>query len=399
MRTIIAAIADAAERWHNADFPPRVRATRAIETRTGYAEPVIDFALDALFASVTSRALEATIASELGDIAALDGFVTRADRPDVTYRARSPIAIVSSDTTIGVAIPPLVFALCAKAEVRVKDRSDGLVRAFVETLAEELPQIARAVSVESWDGASDDATIRMLHDARAVVAFGRDETLRTIRAALRADASFVGMGHRTSIAYIARESLVEEARIRTLARELARDVLLYDGDGCLSAHVIFCERGAPIGPHAFARTLALACDDAATEFPAGYAELDPAAVRYRDAARFRASQGAGALFGGTIAPHVVVLDPPFDEAPPLMRRTAAVIGVGDAQEALSYLRRHALPLEGVSVSDRRGDLDAFALACGASRICAIGELQRPPLEGEHGGFGRILPLVRAIYRA
>jgi hypothetical protein len=28
----------------------------------------------------------------------------------------------------------------------------------------------------------------------------------------------------------------------------------------------------------------------------------------------------------------------------------------------------------------------------------LGTLQRPPLGGEHGGAGRILPFVRAIYR-
>ena len=42
---IVAAVADAAKRWTDADFPPRVRATQAIEQRTGYSEPVIDFDL------------------------------------------------------------------------------------------------------------------------------------------------------------------------------------------------------------------------------------------------------------------------------------------------------------------------------------------------------------------
>jgi hypothetical protein len=58
-RTIVRAIADAAERWTDADFPPRVRATAAIEERLGYTTPVVDYALDRLFRGITSDALTA----------------------------------------------------------------------------------------------------------------------------------------------------------------------------------------------------------------------------------------------------------------------------------------------------------------------------------------------------
>ncbi|MBD5604500.1 MAG: hypothetical protein IAI48_05355, partial [Candidatus Eremiobacteraeota bacterium] len=133
---IVDAIADAAARWRDADFPARVRTTRAIVARTGYTEPVVDFALDRLFESIERRSLGATIAGELGSLAALDGFVHREGRPDVYFRGVDRVAIVSSDTTIGVAVAPLVFALCAKAHVTVKDRDDELVTAFAATLAE-----------------------------------------------------------------------------------------------------------------------------------------------------------------------------------------------------------------------------------------------------------------------
>ena len=42
----------------------------------------------------------------------LDGFVERAGRPAAWARGANAVTIVSSDTTIGVAIAPLVFALC-----------------------------------------------------------------------------------------------------------------------------------------------------------------------------------------------------------------------------------------------------------------------------------------------
>ena len=51
-RAIVRALADAAERWRDVDFPPRVRAIRAIRARTGYSEPVVGYALDALFGEI-----------------------------------------------------------------------------------------------------------------------------------------------------------------------------------------------------------------------------------------------------------------------------------------------------------------------------------------------------------
>ncbi|MGB8205477.1 MAG: acyl-CoA reductase, partial [Candidatus Baltobacteraceae bacterium] len=168
---LIAAVADAAARWCNADFPPRVRTAHALAARTGYSAPVVDYALDRLFGAVTREALRATIAGELGALEALDGFVARQGRPDVWFRPAGKVAIVSSDTTIGVALHPLVFAVCAKAEVLVKDREDRLIAAFAETLAQERPELAERVTSQPWDGAEGAAR---LAEAGVVVAFGRD---------------------------------------------------------------------------------------------------------------------------------------------------------------------------------------------------------------------------------
>jgi len=395
---IVAAVADAAKRWTDADFPPRVRATQAIEQRTGYSEPVIDYALDALFGSIDRTTLSATIAGELGALDALDGFIVREGRPAVTYRAIERVAIVSSDTTIGIAIPPLAFALCAKTHVTVKDRDDGLVAAFGETIVEERPELRDAMRIEAWQGTDDAASRSRLEDAGAVVAFGRSQTLGAIRALLRPDARFVPFGHRTSIAYVSRKALADPAAAREAARGLAVDALLYDGEGCLSVHAAFVERGGAIDGAAFAALVAAACEAAAVEFPAGYAE-DDEVTAYRRGAEFRAAQGSGSVYPGRNGPHLVVLDPPGEDSPPLLRRTLALYTLDGPAEARAFLERHAIALEGVATdAATRADVEAFALGSGASRLAMLGTLQRPPLGGEHGGAGRILPFVRAIYR-
>jgi hypothetical protein len=400
VRRVVSAVADAARRWSDADFPPRVRATRAIRERTGYTEPVVDYALDALFGALDADALLATIASELGSPDALETFVSRPGRPDVTYRGVENAAIVSSDTTIGVALPALAFALCAGAHTIVKDRSDLLIASFAQTLAQERPALAERIEAIAWDGADDAATRSHLARADTLVAFGGSGALRELRAHLKADALFVPYGHRTSLGYVERESLLDAESAREVARGIARDALLYDGSGCLSLHAAFVERGGLLDPRAFARIVGDAFDEAALEFPAGY-DTDAELAAYLRSASFRASQGRGATFGGSMGPHLVAYDAPADEPPPLARRTLALYPADEPDDALAFVRRHGLPLEAVAfgAAPTRADLTAFARASGASRTAKLGTLQRPPLAGEHGGYERILPFVRAIYRA
>jgi hypothetical protein len=398
-KQIVAAIADAARRWCDADFPARVRSTRDIIARTGYREPVVDYALDSLFAGLDARTLRTTIASELGSTEALDGFVAREGRPDVSFASAGLVAVVSSSTTIGVAIPALAYALCAKSSVRVKDRSDFFVAAFAETVASERPELAGRMQIEAWDSRDADAVPAFITEAGVVVAYGSDATLAALRRALRSETRFIPYGNRTSVGYVAAETLGDTASAREAARGIAVDALLYDGEGCLSIHLVFVEREAVLDPKAFAKMLAEACDEAAVEFPAGYTKLDPAAAAIRAAAFFRAAQGSGAVFGGNTAPHLVILDPPRDDVPPWARRTIAVYGIDGPQDALGILRRHNIALEAVGTGSPASPvIEAFAIAAGASWIGRLGTLQRPPLGAEHGGVGRILPFVRAIYR-
>jgi hypothetical protein len=396
---IVAAVADAAARWADADFPPRVRATAAVVERTGYSEPVVEYALDRLFGSLTARTLRAAIAGELGSLDSLDGFVTRDGRPDVFFRGLDEVTIVSSQTTIGVAIPPLAYALCAKSNVVVKDRSDHLVASFAASLAQERAQIAGALRVEAWETHDDLGALQRISASDAVLAFGSNQALRAIRAHVRPDARFIPFGNRTSAGYVGRETLSNESRARAAAGAAMRDAMLYDGEGCLSLHALFVERDGAVSFERFAEFAREALAAVAVEFPAGRSELAPQTISVRDAERFRASQRVerpGAVAVANPPGGLLLIDPPLEQPPPLVPRAAALYGVDAPAQALAFLQRHALPLEGFATDDERADVLELAVASGASQIAPLGTLQSPNLAGEHGGVGRILPFVRAI---
>ena len=374
-----------------------MRATRALRARLGYSEPVVDYALDRLFEDVTRESLRSVIESELGSLEALDGFVARRGRPDVFFRGVPRAAILSSETTIGVALPHLLFALCAKAHVDVKDREDGLLGSFMQTVREERPELAALAHVESWSG--EDVAHAALHLAGAdtVVAFGADSTLRAIRAQLKPEARFEAFGRRISAGYVARETLRDEQTASECARCAARDALLYDGSGCLSLHVLFVERGSVIDPAAFRKLLLRAFETLAIEFPSAMPE-DPQSVAYRRRLEFVQTQHAGTDFAAG-AYVLVALDPWTDEPPPLVRRVLPLYSVDGPGEALAFIERHRLPLEGFAACPaERADVRDVALRSGAARIARLGRLQAPPLAGNHGAKERVLPFVQAIYR-
>ena len=394
-KRIVGFIADAAQRWCDADFAPRVRATAAIEARLGYSSPVVEYALDRLFFGVTRAALEAAIASELGSVDALDGIVERRGAPAAWARGVDRVAIVSSDTTIGVALIPALFALCAKCDVVVKDRSDALIAGFFSTLAEEHAAFTSAAVAREWSGGADADEDRLLAHADVVVAFGRDETLRTIRDRCGVDTRFVPFGHRLSVGRLTREDVV--ALDDPLAERIVRDVLLYDGEGCLSLHALFVEADATTIEHVGA-VLAAACERVAVEFPGGARSPQRAAriAAYRNLAAFRAASGRGVVWRAADA--TLVMDLPHEDGLPLLPRVLPLIAVADDDAVAAFAAEQRLPVQALGVVSADARALALAERLGAVRIATFGTMQAPPPGGHHGGLPRIADFVRWIDR-
>ncbi|HTA37788.1 MAG TPA: acyl-CoA reductase [Candidatus Acidoferrales bacterium] len=395
VRSIVRAIAGAAERWSDGDFSPRVRLLDAVAARTGYSLPVVEYALDRIFFSLTENAIAETIAHELGSLDALDRFVERGTLPRARALPLGSVCVVSSRTTIGVAIFPAVFALCAKCDVLVKDRDDGLVAAFFATLREELDEFETAARATAWDGERDGADLAAFD---GVAAFGSDATLAQIRSGTSPAARFIPYGSKASAGYVGRDALATPAQARDVARGAARDLVLYETEGCLSLHALFVERGAVVAPDAFTALLAGEIARAEVEFPLGARSADANArlAQRRDLAAFRAASGSGAVYSDANASYLAVLDPPPSEPPAFLPRALGVHAVDGPAAAAAYLERHRLPLEAVAVAGARDDIVAMAVAAGAARIAAFGELQSPAVGGFHGGRPRIAEFVRWI---
>jgi hypothetical protein len=393
VRAIVGAIAAAAARWSEAGFAPRARIRDAVSERTGYSLPAVDFAFDTLFGSLRRDAIEAVIADELGCLDVLDDFVPRGERGRMRALPLGRVCVASSRTTIGVALLPAVFALCAKCHVLVKDREDRLIAAFFDTLAGELDALGSAAIARTWKGRDDDYH---LAEFDAVVAFGSDATLAQIANALSFRTRFIPYGTKASAGYVTREALRDERVVESIARGAAHDLVLYESEGCLSLHALFLERGGVISPERFAELLAGEIRAALAAFPPGPGDA-LSTIRRAQARDLEIFRGEGVqIYADPRAEYLVVLDPSLDAPPAFLPLSVRLHVVDDASQASQYFVRHGIAVEAFAVAHLRSDVRAMAAAIGVSRIAPFGTLQTPPLGAFHGGRPRIAEFVRWV---
>ncbi|MBV9720268.1 MAG: hypothetical protein JOZ77_13215 [Candidatus Eremiobacteraeota bacterium] len=391
MRSIVAAIARAAGRWSDPTFLPRVHARESVSARTGYSLATVEYAFDRLFGNVRAEAIEAVIADELGCLEILDDFVGRRGRPRARALPIGRVCIISSRTTIGVAIVPAIFAICAKCDVFVKDREDYLVAAFLQTLTEELPELAGRALAQPWVGGAGAVNLRPFD---TIVAFGSDATLAEISAQVCFPSRLIGFGSKASAGYIASAALRDEREACAIAALAARDLVLYESEGCLSLHALFLENPSNVSAARFAEILIDAMRAAALTFPP--ALDDPATASRRAIARELATFRGNVTIAqaDTRGDYLAVVDPPFDEPPLFLPRTTAVRSVDSPAAAARYLEHHNIELESIAVTSSSAAVFELAARTKAARITAFGTLQAPALGDHSGGRPRIAEFVR-----
>ena len=229
-----------------------------------------------------------------------------------------------------------------------------------------------------------------------VVAFGSDATLARIANELPFSTRFIPYGTKASAGYITREALVDEREVESIARGAARDLVLYESEGCLSLHALFVERGGAISPARFAEVLAEEIRAAAAAFPPGRGDAVSALRRAeaRDLEIFR-DEGAQ-IYADPHTEHLVVLDPSLDAPPAFLPLAVKLHPVEDTSQAAQYFARHGIAVEALAVARPRPDVLSMAAALGVSRVAAFGTLQTPPLRALHGGRPRIAEFVRWV---
>ncbi len=360
------ALASVFAQWRDRTYSHRRDAIAKVAAATRFSPRLLDESLDALIAPFSRDALR-SFASRVTPRARVGGFVMPANLP-------------------GAGMHELAAALLSGASALVKcsRREPFFFPAFAQSLSEIDPALGARLEVIGFGRERDDLTAAMTGGCDFIVALGTDAGI----ASLSGGARLFGFGSRAGGALV---SLAAPANARAIADALARDVTLFEQQGCLSPHHVFTEDRDGTESRNFATALALALEAAAAKLGPATPSFDAAAAirRMRESARWR-KLGAHPvdLWEGRAMGWTVVFDARarFTVSPGF--RTVTVTPVADCADFESRLAPIAGRLEAFALAAPRHErarwLEVLARA-GVSYVCDPGQMQSPPILWPHGG--------------
>ncbi len=344
---------------------------------------------------INAETLLDLVATELGNRGALDGFHDYGGASQVKDSARllrtraiAPgcvLHILAGNTPIA-ALQSLIRGLLLGSENLLKLPSSGLpeIDDFVARLPSELSRLV-TLSAELKDD--------WLRRAKAIIVFGDDDTVHHFRRQTRVDQMFVAHGHAISFGVIFSD------RDGTAAERAARDIGLYDQQGCLSPHCLYIDNHA-IDAKEFAADLATAM--------ANYEKIDPrsdisagesaAITALRASYSFRAANDERVAIWQSPAGSewTVIFETETQFAVSPLNRVVFVKplpdgGIADLNDELRTVRPY---LSSIAVHPLTAALAESLIDLGASRICALGEAQHPHPLWHQDGQAQLSPLVK-----
>lgn len=389
--------------WLEPGSPWLEAAARRIARITPYSEPMVQLGVRRLLGGCRKEALMALLEAELGDPGVLDGFRPRLAVAG-SHRALGPALTthIFSGNVPGLPVVSLIHGLLVKSANLGKPASEEPVfpGLFARSLAAVDRKLAACVAILPWTGGDPGVEAAAFSASEAVIAYGHDTAIESIRARVPSGVRFVGHGHRVSLAVVGREAL-DPGTSEDLARRVASDVSLFDQQGCVSPHLVYVERGGAIPPQEFAEGLAGAMAAFEEAMPRGRLSVEEASAiqQVRAEVEFRELRGeAVRLFassGGTAWTVIYEDDPTF--VPSCLNRVVRVKALTDLAELPSQLRPVSRYLQTVGTAlpvERRNRLAETLASIGVCRICPIGEMPHPPLTWRHDGGFSLLPLLK-----
>jgi hypothetical protein len=311
-------------------------------------------------------------------------------------------ALILAGNTPLLSWSPLSACLLAGAAVFVKmSRGETLwPRLFVQALMEVDPELAGLIRLDTWPG-KDERMGDLLRSVDAVVAYGSDRSIASLRAATPRTTPFFGFGHALSLGVALPETCYLSGMADPFslsdASGFARDVLMFDQGGCLSAQAVFVEGDAA--------NAAEASSVIAAQMPATAEELAVLPVTAPSIARTVREVRDMALFRGAIVTGdadlrwTVITEPaPTIVEPPVGHGVLRVIPIPHlARDVGPLLDTVHGQISCVGVAGKMNTEVRSALrAEDVSRICVAGEMQTPPLDWPNGNRDLLRGLLAVV---
>lgn len=388
-RDTLAVLSKLLDAWSASDSRFRRELESDLRASSGFSPEVIRAGLERGLSHWTGMALEQVVERELGSIDRLD-----AGKPNRVYGFPSTAIVLAGSIpmpTLLAMLLPLVLQSPILVKTSQRDRKTAHhVAASISEIDSELGQCVEIVDFPRDDTQATSALL----ETPCIMAMGSDATLETLLRQLDARKRWVAYGHRLSLA-----ALGSDLHLPTTAKKIAEDVALWDQSGCLSPAAIFFV-GQPKTAAEFSECLGSALEEVSQRWPRGAIDPHDAAAIHHEREESRLRQAAGqevAVHGSDDTGWTVISEADSRWRTTPLHRFVRVYAADDTDALFKALSPLAPVLSSVAM-DGFGAQHAIVaeelIRLGASRLCAPGMLQAPPLGWHHDGRPLLIPFVR-----
>ena len=379
--------------WSSPQSTHRIRLQAELEDSSGFSKEVIRAGLARGLADWNGDALRAVVERELGTIDRLDAAgATRISGFDLT--ATILAGAIPTPTLLAIFLP---LVLQSPVLVKSSQRDRKTAHRVIASIAEVDTELARCVEVVDFPRDDTEATQALLA-APCIVAMGSNATLQELARHVHPWQRWVGYGQRLSLAALG-PHISNSPALPATAEKLAQDVALWDQSGCLSPAAIFVLGNAKTAAEV-ADCLANALRDLGPRWPRGtIGSHDAAAIHHqREESRLRTAAGQEVcVHASEDTGWTVIAEADASWRPTPLHRFVRVYPVADIPRLCTALAPLSPYLSSVAIDGfgaERAELAGELARLGASRLCAPGDLQAPPLGWHHDGRPLLLPIVR-----
>ncbi len=400
---LVMGVGRVADRFLDSSDPLRQKAIDLLVPTAGVSKEMASEILTGMARDWTAERLTELLRREFRDPGVLDGFCQVDEGRRV--RAMGPLLTfhVGAGTVPGVSVTSMIRALIVKSAVLLKPGLGDVVLPvlFAGALAEEAPELSDAMAVTYWPGGSSPLEGLALQSAEAVVAYGGDEVVASLRARTPVTARFIAYHHRLSLGLVGREALTPE-RAPHVARMAARAVSMFDQRGCVCPHAIYVEEGGAVDPGEWAAQLASAMADLEKEIPGGHVTASDASAvhQVRGSAELREAAGSGVrVFRADESFWTVILEDEMRFTPSCLNRVVSLVPTPDLGRVAGSLGEVGRYLQTVAVEgaeDRMPMLAEALCRAGATRVTSFEKAPWPPPWWRHDGASVLSGLIRWI---
>jgi Acyl-CoA reductase (LuxC) len=396
--SLVKTLSRVADAWLEPDNSFRKHALELGPAQTGFSRETLTRGLDNFFSQLTRDNFQALLVQEFGDTKRLDAFTAtpveqKQNRQAIINAPEFQVHITAGNIP-NPALLSIIFGLLMRSAQFVKCASGSsfLPRLFAHSIYEADPKLGACLEIAEWRGGNLTLENVLFAEADCVTATGSDETLAAIRSQLPVKTRFLGYGHRVSFGYVAGEDLFGSSAKKIVALA-ADDVVAWNQMGCLSPHVIYVQLGGEVAPEQFAEMLANELEKREVSEPRG--ELPP-----EDAATIASRRGiyeVRAAHSPETTRHwcskdstawTVIYEADARFQMSCLNRFVYIKSVADLTAALQGADdvRGKVSTVGIAVPEDKVQEIAMQLArWSATRICPLGQMQKPPLMWRHDG--------------